>query len=55
MDINHLILNQIILLPVSYLQSQEKYDRAVKKINQMKEERKELKEKLDIQSEEISR
>ncbi|KAG7219821.1 hypothetical protein INR49_005843 [Caranx melampygus] len=29
-------------------QTQEKYDRAVKKINQMKEERKELKEKLDV-------
>ncbi|XP_029383901.1 calcium-binding and coiled-coil domain-containing protein 2 isoform X2 [Echeneis naucrates] len=35
--------------------TQEKYDRAVMKINQMKEERKELKEKLDAQSEDISR
>ncbi|XP_071319183.1 calcium-binding and coiled-coil domain-containing protein 2 isoform X2 [Trachinotus anak] len=35
--------------------AQEKYDRAVMKINQLKEERKELKERVDAQSEEISK
>lgn len=35
--------------------SEEKYDRAVQKINQLKEERDKLKEQLEAQSEEISR
>ncbi|XP_018544986.1 calcium-binding and coiled-coil domain-containing protein 2 [Lates calcarifer] len=33
--------------------SQEKYNRAVVKINQLKDERKELKERIDVQSDEI--
>ncbi|XP_008275988.1 calcium-binding and coiled-coil domain-containing protein 2 [Stegastes partitus] len=35
--------------------NEDKYDRAVMKINQLKEERKELKEKIEVQSEEISK
>lgn len=35
--------------------SQEKYERATQKINQLKEERNKLKENVEAQSEEISR
>ncbi|PWA21406.1 hypothetical protein CCH79_00003345 [Gambusia affinis] len=43
------------LSSLSSRSNEEKYDRAVMKINQMKEEREELKGKLDAQSDEISK
>lgn len=48
-------MNPLICFFVFQAQAKEKYDRAVVKINQLKEERDGLRRKVDAQGDEINR